>query len=176
MVAASFYLASAPLASIPIPTSYTGGRGLAINNSNQAVGFVDGGTSPRQAYRYDPFTGTTLLGIIDGKGSMATAINNAGTVVGQIDSGAGLAFLWTPPVLGTPGTPSKLSPIQTDKWLSSSPEGLNNPSGTNPLLVVGYAKNLLQEGRAFLWDSSSLTMQDLNVITVDAPQWGLFEA
>jgi hypothetical protein len=64
---------------VPLPAGYSTGRVLAVNYFGLMVGTVSGRSKPARAFRY--WSGASSIVILPG-GSAATAVNDAGHVVG----------------------------------------------------------------------------------------------
>lgn len=111
----------------------TRSEGMGVNSSGWVAGTSTTSGGNYRAFLWTPATGMISLGTLPGQvNSYATAINDAGQVVGR--SGAN-AFLWTPSAPGaTTGTMRDLGRLPTWQGTSSRGDGLNDQQ-----VVVGSA-------------------------------------
>src|SRR6185437_10860216 len=87
------------------------------------------------------------LGTLGGSSSMATAINNAGLIVGQADTSSGASH----PFLYNPVTAS-MQDLGTFGGATASATAINSAGQ-----IVGWATDTDNVPRPFLWSSSGLT-------------------
>ena len=133
-----------------------------INNAGQVVGSAFTAGDIEHAFLWTPGQGMRDLGTLGGFGSRATAINNAGQVVGFSDlpigpTGLRHAFLWTPS-----GGMQDLGSI--GQFLGESFALDINDVGQ----IVGWSRVLSGGGlRAFLWTQGA-GMQDLGSLGPNA--------
>jgi len=136
----------------PDLTSLSGAAAVAINSSNQVVGYYcPNGTRTLLGFLWTSAAGIQNIGTT---GTLAYAINNAGTVVGQMTNAAGFrhAFSWTQAGgiqdLGTLGGPESTAlSINNNGWIV----GTSLDSSGNGLL------------HGFLWTPTG-GMQDFSVV------------
>jgi len=154
------------------------GHAKGVNNLDQVCG-SDGNIGvpylwlPSSAYGLP--AGKNLLGTFGGTTGEASAINNAGQIVGSAADSAsvGHGFFWTPATDTSGfGTPGQLLDLGTD----CSPVTVNNPLNGQPLLIAGAFAGNQRENRAFVWDSTLRQVRDLNTLVVNPPARGMFEA
>lgn len=159
---------------------HTSSNGSAINNSRQVAGVSNNGTPsfdqsfiwlPSPAYGLPQ--GMNSLGSLPGhEENFAEAINGLGQVAGGSYDLANTtlveerAYLWLPS--DAYGLAAGLRDIHDPAWLWSYAEGMNEAPG-GVLRVVGHGRPSGSEDRAFVWDSVSQTMTDLNTVTANLP-------
>jgi len=137
----------------PELTSIGGATAMAVNSSNQVVGYYfPNGSSNTLGFLWTQSGGLQNLGAT---GTLAFAINDAGTVVGQTPVAKGYrhAFSWT----ATGG----IADLGTLGGKESSALGINNLGW-----VVGYSLTTNKNGtlHGFVWTPEN-GMQDLDEIT-----------
>jgi uncharacterized membrane protein len=154
---------------IPIAT---GGYGWAVNNLRQVLGSGGAGVFlwlPVAAYGLPQgVNAISGLSVWPGKN-----LNNAGLISGY--NAANHLCLWVPPGGGTAyGLANGLNDLGNSGLSSIYPYGINNPPSGQPLRVVGNASDAAGNGFAFVWDSTTRTIQDLNTLVVNLPAgWSL---
>lgn len=111
--------------------------GIDINNSGQSVGVsgFDGGV--KRAFIYDPVSGMTDLGFLNGVGTFARGINASAQVVGHTTVSDTSAFIWDGSMSALPN----LAGGDTSTAYSI------NDSGT----AVGWSTDALGERHAVVW-------------------------
>jgi uncharacterized membrane protein len=157
---------------------YASSDGWGVNNAGQVAvsNFLSGPGHqsalwlPAPAYGFPK--GMNSLGGIPGHvENWPAVVNNLGEVAGSSDTGlvdAGNrpvyhAYLWLPSAAY--GLPAGMNDLHdAGVGVSSEAYGLNQGPG-GVLRVVGQVRTSSGEERAFVWDSSSRTMTDLNTVT-----------
>ena len=154
-----------------VQLSTSGGYATAINNFRQVIG-------PNFLWLPSPAFGLPKgMNLLSGINIQAGKnINNAGLIVGSTPSGH--LCVWTPP---GGGAPYNLNDGLNDLGISSLgsvyPYGLTNPPAGQPVRVVGNTQDAAGNISAFVWDSGSRTIRNLNAITVNLPAgWALRSA
>ena len=141
----------------PDLTSIGGATAVAVNSSNQVVGYYfPNGSRNTLGFVWTQASGLQSLGQA---GTLAFAVNDAGTVVGQtpVANGNGHAFSWTQ----TGG----ITDLGTLGGEQSSALSINNRGW-----IIGTSFNSSGDGRlhGFLWTPST-GMQDFSVISTLGP-------
>lgn len=152
--------------------STAGGYGTAVNGFRQVLGpgFL---WLPSAAYGL-PQGMNALTGITVGSGRN---LSNTGLVSGATPGGN--LCVWSPVGAGSAyGLVNGLNDLGAfAPGTTVAAFGLTNPPTGQPLRVVGFAANASNVRRAFVWDSATRVLWDLNGLVVNLPAgWTLTEA
>jgi hypothetical protein len=143
-----------------------GGYAAAVNNLRQAV-VNNNGTFlylPSAAYGLPQgLNAISGISVVAGKN-----LNNSGLIAGT--NAANRLCLWVPAGGGTAyGLANGLNDLGNGGFVSVGAFGINNPPAGQPLRVVGSAQDAAGNSYAFVWDSASRTIQDLNTLVTNLP-------
>jgi hypothetical protein len=145
---------------------YVGSAPYSINNSHQMLGLLyNGNGSPSGVlYSWAPQGGMVARTDLPG-----TTLNHLGQVLGGLsNAGNNHAALWLPAPYGA--LPAGLTDIHDGAaWNQTFGNVFNSPGVGQPIRVAGSGRRLDDTLHAFVWDSGTSTMQDLNDITVNVP-------
>ncbi len=143
------------------------GTAYTVNNHRQVLG--NNGSSflwlPAPAYGLPK--GITVLngiGLNTGKN-----LNNSGLISGTVSSNGHLS-IWTPPGSGAAfGLFDGVNDLGSGPFSAVSPCCLSNPIVGGPLQIVGVAQDSANNQFAFVWDSSTRTIWNLNALVSNLP-------
>ncbi len=158
-----------------VQLSTSSGTAYTVNNLRQVLG--SNGNSflwlPAPAYGL-PKGLTVLNGISLNTGKN---LNNSGLIAGTLSSNGHLC-LWAPPGGGGAfGLNGGVNDLGNGSSAQVYPCGVNNPQGGGPLQVVGTLQDAANNQFAFVWDSVSRTIWNLNTLAVNLPPgWTLRSA
>jgi uncharacterized membrane protein len=137
-----------------------GGRALDLNNHGMVVGEVNDQQGRYSAFLWDSVRGMLVIGPAGAGASTALAINDAGDVLVQSFSPAGV-FL---------RQHGELSPVELSTEFASQPLALNNCD-----VVVGQYGAASDFNHAFVWDRKN-GFRDLNTMVNAKGEWTLESA
>lgn len=122
--------------------------GIDINNTGQVVGVsgFDGGA--KRAFLYDPSSGMSDLGSLNGVGTFARGINSSSLVVGHTTETAPIGFIWNGSMAALPNLTG---------GNSSTAYAINDP-GT----AVGWATDAQGERHAVVWQAGGVLPQRID--------------
>lgn len=146
---------------------------VAVSNFLSGVGYQSAIWLPAAAYGLSK--GMNSLGGIAGHvANYAVAMNNLGQIAGYSETGLRDAaneqilhtYLWLPSAAY--GLPQGMNDIHDPTAVSSGANGMNQGPG-GVLRVVGQLTTSGGAYHAFVWDSNSKVMTDLNAVTTNLP-------